>query len=90
MWNEAAGKRCECCRAPFYTASSHIPGKWIDYVTQVSMWLKGRVTWTELYNMEIGPFHYLHCMVLNQMRSEEGKKAKQEEMMSDAMEDALT
>ena len=54
------------------------------------MWLKGRVTWTELYNMEIGPFHYLHCLVINQVKSEEGKKAKQDEMMSDAMEDALT
>jgi len=40
----------------------------------------------ELYDMEIGMFHYLHALVLNESRSEEGKKNKAAEELQDQME----
>lgn len=40
--------------------------------------------------MPIGNFHYLHCMVLNEAMSEEGRLKKQKEMAGDAMEETFT
>lgn len=43
----------------------------------------------ELYNLPIGVFHYLDCMVLNEMKSEEARQRKEKEMVSDAIEDEV-
>ena len=56
----------------------------------VSGWLKGRMSYTEILNLPLGTFHYLHTLVLNESRSEEGKKNKQKEMISDELEQTLT
>ena len=40
----------------------------------------------ELYDMDIGIFHYLHALVLNESRSEAGKEAKAGETLQDEME----
>lgn len=40
----------------------------------------------ELYNMEIGMFHYLHTLVLNESRSKEGQDAKAGEAIQDELE----
>lgn len=43
----------------------------------------------ELYNLPIGVFHYLDCMVLNEMKSEEAKERKGKEMAADAIENGF-
>lgn len=54
-------------------------------MTTVSNWLRGRVSFTELYNMDAGMFHYLHTLVINESRSEEGKNKKTNEVMEDEL-----
>ena len=56
----------------------------------ISGWLKGRLTYTEITNLPLSTFHYLHTLVLNESRSEQGKKNKQNEMISDELEQTLT
>ena len=56
----------------------------------VSSWLRQRVNFTDVYNMDLGIFHYLHVLVLNEQRSEEGKKNKSNEIMSDELENMMT
>lgn len=43
----------------------------------------------ELYNMDLGVFHYLHTLVLNESRSKEGKENKTNEMINDEIENAI-
>ena len=39
-----------------------------------------------MLNLPMGTFHYLHTLVLNESRSEEGKKNKQNEMIVDEIQ----
>ena len=39
--------------------------------------------------MPLDIFHFLHCVALNESRSEEGKKSKQAEQTTDAIEEAI-
>ena len=55
----------------------------------VSSWLKGRISFLELQELPLGTFHYLHTLVLNESRSEEGKNNKAAEQMSDEIEQAI-
>lgn len=43
----------------------------------------------DLYNMDLGTFHYLHTLVLNEQRSEEGKKNKENEIVNDEIENTF-
>lgn len=43
----------------------------------------------EAYELPVGVFHYLHTMVLNQSRSEEGKEEKVAEQFSDELEQTM-
>lgn len=43
----------------------------------------------ELYNMSIGNFHYLHCMVLNEQKDTVATERKRQEMASDAIEESM-
>lgn len=40
----------------------------------------------ELFNLPIGIFHYLDCMVLNEMKSEQARKQKEAELAADEIE----
>lgn len=44
----------------------------------------------ELYNMDLGVFHYLHTLVINESKSQEATKNKQAEYVYDEIEDAVT
>lgn len=39
--------------------------------------------------MPAGMFHYLDCLVLNEMKSEEAKQAKENEALSDEIEESM-
>lgn len=43
----------------------------------------------ELYNMPLNIFHFLHCVCLNEQRSEEGRKNKENELENDVIEEAI-
>lgn len=39
--------------------------------------------------MPLNIFHYLHCLALNESRSEQGRKNKENEMTEEAMNEAI-
>lgn len=56
----------------------------------IATWLKGRVSFTELMNMGIGTFHYLHTLVLNESRDKNASENKANEQAMDEIENAIT
>ena len=90
MWSKDRSGDIYSITVTFFTTSSHCAGQWLDWVMMISGWLKGRLSFTEIYNLPLGTFHYLHTLVLNESRSEQGKKNKQNEMLGDQLEESLT
>lgn len=43
----------------------------------------------ELYNLPIGVFHYLDCIVISEMKDEKARKAKEKELANDEIEASL-
>lgn len=44
----------------------------------------------ELYNMPMSMFHYLDCMVIEEMKSEEARQRKANELANDELEAEMT